>query len=217
LGLWFLSGRWLRAVPVGVALAGVFVVVEAGPVALVELAVLFGIATFLAVVAPKTTAPRKLHPSPRQLRVGLLALRVGTAISLVTLAFSEKFTNPELAERTLQAYPQLDLPSLVGLPISHETFIVIAAAIELLLGLLILSGALPQATALIVAVPFTATLPLFGVTELLGHLPIYGVVATLLIYGSTRATSAGGAWMPRQRAAAEDARPVDYAPLRKSR
>lgn len=56
-------------------------------------------------------------------------------------------------------------------------------------GLLVISGALPQVVALVAAVPFTATLALFGTTELLGHLPVYGVLLTLLLLGSREDTS----------------------------
>ncbi len=147
--------------------------------------------------------------------MGLLALRAGIAVSLVTLAFSEKLTNPELAKRILTAYPQLNLPEIVSLPMSQDTFIAIAAAAELLFGLLLLSGALPQVSVLMAAVPFTATLPLFGVTELIGHLPVYGVFLTLLVYGSASATASGVAWLPRQREAVEDKRPATYAALRR--
>jgi uncharacterized membrane protein YphA (DoxX/SURF4 family) len=196
-----------------VALAAAVGVI-AGPVALLETSVLVGVAGFLALVTPANTGRRT--PAPEQMRAGLLALRGGIAVSLITLAFSEKFTNPELAERTLTAYPQLDLPEVIGLPLSHETFIAVAAAAELLFGLLLLSGAMPQFAVLMAAVPFTATLPLFGVTELIGHLPVYGVFLTLLVYGSASATAPGVAWLPRQRTAAESSRPTSYAALRKT-
>jgi hypothetical protein len=55
---------------------------------------------------------------------------------------------------------------------------------------LVLSGAAPQVVALVAAVPFTASLALFGGTELIGHLPVYGVLLTLLVLGSAKATAA---------------------------
>jgi hypothetical protein len=53
-----------------------------------------------------------------------------------------------------------------------------------LFGLLVISGALPQACVLIAGIPFNATLWFFGATELVGHLPIYGAMLVLLVYGS---------------------------------
>jgi hypothetical protein len=37
---------------------------------------------------------------------------------------------------------------------------------------------------LIAGIPFNATLWFFGNTELVGHLPIYGAMLVLLVYGS---------------------------------
>jgi hypothetical protein len=45
-------------------------------------------------------------------------------------------------------------------------------------------GALPQAIVLIAGIPFNATLWFFGANELMGHLPIYGAMLALLVYGS---------------------------------
>lgn len=45
-------------------------------------------------------------------------------------------------------------------------------------------------------VPFTATLLLFGQTEMVGHLPVYGVFLALLGYGSSEETSGAVRWLP---------------------
>jgi hypothetical protein len=58
-----------------------------------------------------------------------------------------------------------------------------------LFGLLVLSGAAPQVAALVAAVPFNASLFIFGATELVGHLPIYSVLLALLAYGSSPVTA----------------------------
>ncbi len=65
----------------------------------------------------------------------------------------------------------------------------VAGSVELLFGLLLISGALPQVVALLAAVPFTATVAIFGATELLGHLPFYGVLLAFLVLGSREETS----------------------------
>jgi hypothetical protein len=61
----------------------------------------------------------------------------------------------------------------------------VAGAIEVLFGLLLISGALPQAIVLIAGIPFNATLWFFGNLELVGHLPVYGTMLVLLVYGSS--------------------------------
>jgi uncharacterized membrane protein YphA (DoxX/SURF4 family) len=197
LGVWFITGVRLRIAALGLATLGPLALLAAGPVALFESAALFGIAAFLWILPPSDGTFGRVEPDPAVLRSALLALRVGVATSLVTLAFSEKFANPELASRTLERYPHLDVFSLIGIHLPHDTFTAIAGAVELLFGLLILSGALPQVAVLVAAVPFYATLLLFGTTEFVGHLPIYGVFLTLLVYGSNPATTPAVSWLPR--------------------
>jgi len=38
----------------------------------------------------------------------------------------------------------------------------------------------------VAGIPFNATLFFLGRTELIGHLPVYGVMLALLVYGSSR-------------------------------
>jgi uncharacterized membrane protein YphA (DoxX/SURF4 family) len=133
---------------------------------------------------------------------------------LVTLAFFEKFAKPELASRTLEKYPHLDVFSLIGIHLPHDTFTAIAGAVELLFGLLILSGALPQVAVLVAAVPFNATLLLFGQTELIGHLPVSCVFLTLLVYGSNPATAPAVSWLPRLGTAPRSGAASDASPAR---
>ena len=47
-------------------------------------------------------------------------------------------------------------------------------------------------------VPFNATLLLFGTTEVVGHLPVYGVFLALLAYGSDARTAPAVPWIPRR-------------------
>lgn len=199
LGVWFVTGVRLRPAAVLLVALGPLALAAAGPVALLENAGILGVAGFLAVLPPSDSTFGAVHPDPLRLRWALLALRAGVAVALVTLAFSEKLTNPELAHATLDAYPRLDVFSWVGIHVDHSTFIAVAGAIELLFGLLVLSGALPQVAALVAAVPFNATLLLFGQTELVGHLPVYGVFLTLLVYGSDPATAPAVRWLPAPR------------------
>ena len=94
-------------------------------------------------------------------------------------------------------FPALDVFASVGVHLTPDTFIAVAGAVELLFGLLVVSGAMPQVAALVAAVPFNATLALFGQTELVGHLPVYGVFLAMLAYGSSSRTAPLVAWLPR--------------------
>ncbi len=199
LGVWFISGVRLRPAAAGLAVLGPVALLAAGPVAMLETAVLVGVAGVVAVLPPGADRHGAVAADPQRVAWAVLALRVGAATSLITLAFSEKFTNPELAERTLHAYPQLNVLATVGLPVSDHAFIAVAGAVELLFGLLVLSGALPQVAVLVAAVPFNATLLLFGQTELIGHLPVYAVFLALIVYGSDPRTAAAVRWLPSLR------------------
>jgi hypothetical protein len=128
---------------------------------------------------------RTKRPSETDLERAVWALRLGVGVALIAVAFAEKLANPELARTFLDSQSvDLNLAAAVGLPVDDVTFIRVAGAIEVLFGLLILSGALPQLVVLIVGIPFNATLYFFGTVEMLGHLPVYAAMLVLLVYGS---------------------------------
>lgn len=196
LGVWLVTGFRVRpAAVLTLALAPALAVV-AGPLALGESANLAAVAAFLVVAPPGPDANGAVRLTDVQLRRALALLRLGVGAALIVLAFSEKLTNPEMALETLKKYPSLDVFGLVGINLAPETFIVIAGSIELLFGLLLISGAMPQVVVLVAMVPFNATLLLFGQTEMVGHLPVYGVFLALLVYGSDAHTSPLVSWLP---------------------
>jgi len=124
----------------------------------------------------------------------ILALRVAAGAALIFVALYEKLINPDLALDFLREHPDLQLAHQLDLPLSDLEFVRIAGAIEVLFGLLLISGALPQVIILIAGIPFNATLWFFGINELVGHLPIYGAMLVILVFGShpqLRATAYG--------------------------
>ena len=130
----------------------------------------------------------------------VLALRLAAGTALIVVALYEKLINPQLALDFLATHRELQLAAQLGLPLSDLEFVRIAGAIEVLFGLLLISGALPQAIVLIAGVPFNATLWFFGINELVGHLPIYGAMLVLLVFGShpqLRALTYGWGGLPR--------------------
>jgi hypothetical protein len=197
LGIWLVTGVRLRPAAVLVLALGPVLSVVSGPMALLECANLAAVAAFLVVLPPGADRHGAVTLDVVRTRQALLVLRVGVGVALVALAFTEKFTNPVMAVHTIEEFPALDVFGLVGIHLGPETFVVVAGAVELLFGLLVISGALPQVAVLVAAVPFNATLALFGQTELVGHLPVYGVFLALLVYGSDPRTSALVRWLPR--------------------
>ena len=114
----------------------------------------------------------------------VLALRVAAGVALIAVALYEKLLQPDLALEFLAEHPALQVAEQLGLGLSDLEFVRVAAAIEVLFGLLLISGALPQLIVLVAGIPFNATLWFFGVNELLGHLPIYGAMLVILVFGS---------------------------------
>jgi hypothetical protein len=198
LGVWLITGFQQRPAAALTLALGPIMAAFTGPMALLECANVAAVAAFLVIAPAGANRHGAAALSDVQLRWALFTLRAGVGIALVALAFTEKFTNPTMARETLEQYPALNVFSLVGLHVPTDTFIVIAGSIELLFGLLVLSGALPQVAVLVAMVPFNATLLLFGQTELVGHLPVYGVFLALLVFGSHPATAAAVRWLPRR-------------------
>ncbi|MGH2699427.1 MAG: hypothetical protein ACRDJL_09560 [Actinomycetota bacterium] len=76
-------------------------------------------------------------------------------------------------------------------------------------GLLIVSGATPQAVVILAGIPFNATLFFLGRTELIGPLPIYGALLALLVYGSPPTLAAEAAVpSPVRRRRSKTGRPI---------
>jgi uncharacterized membrane protein YphA (DoxX/SURF4 family) len=198
-GALLLAGIAVRAAAWGVVAAGPVLVALHGPGSLLLCAVLVGVALFLVVAPPQHRDGGRAHVEPEQLRVALLALRLGTAVSLISLAVAEKLANPAMGAAMLEQQPVLNLLEPLG--VSAAQFVVLAGVVELLFGLLVLSGATPQVVGLVAAVPFTASLALFGATELVGHLPVYGVLLVLVVLGSRADTSAEVSWVPARQPA----------------
>ena len=197
-----LLGAVMALVAIGMATGwhtreAAILLIAAGPLGMLEFGVLdvlqridlLGLAIFVLVAGPgRWSADHELGRA-RDLDAvgaahGVFALRVAAGLALIVVAFVEKLAQPDLALAFLADRPELNVAAQIGLPMGDLEFIRIAGAIEVLFGLLLISGALPQAIVLIAGVPFNATLFFFGETELVGHLPIYGAMLLLLVWGS---------------------------------
>ena len=71
------------------------------------------------------------------------------------------------------------LNRIVGVP--DEVFIWAAGTTELTIGLVIMSGQLTRPVMAVGAVLFSVTLFVFGWPELLGHLPLFGIMFLLFV------------------------------------
>jgi len=196
--------------------------VAAGPLGMLEFGVgpvaqradLLGLAVFVLFTgagrwSADAEGGRTAEPGLIELGRAVWALRVGAGVALIVVAFAEKLANPAMALAFLAEYPDFNVAALAGLPLGDLEFARLAGAIEVLFGLLLISGALPQACVLIAGIPFNATLWFFGTDELLGHLPVYGAMLVLLVLGSDPALRpAVSALWPFSRRAPRWAEPV---------
>ncbi len=159
------------------------------PNAMLEQLLYLGIAVVvfvLGVTVPPARVARRLLPLARYERQAVSTLRVLTGCSLVIVAFSEKLLNPDLSPAFLREYPHFNvLRSLFGWSwVSDRLFGDLAGIVEATIGLLLISGVLTRVVILAMWVPFNLTVPLLPPIELLGHLPIFGIMYLLLLYGS---------------------------------
>ncbi|NND02958.1 MAG: hypothetical protein HKN91_09235 [Acidimicrobiia bacterium] len=185
-GVWLITGFRIRPAAWLLIVAGPLGMVGYGPVPILERLDLLGIAAFLIILPPSDETAGAVHPSPQLVATSLMVLRLMVGGSLVILAFTEKLARPDLAYAFLDDFPAFNILEALGLGVSDEVFVRMAGATELLFGLLIISGALPQLAVIVAGIPFNATLFFLGSSELIGHLPIYGAMLALLIYGSNR-------------------------------
>jgi hypothetical protein len=197
-GIWLLLGIRIRLAAWLLVAAGPFGMSVFGVLPIAERLDLLGVAVFLAILSPSDEYPTaSVRLDLRRLQPALFAMRLLVGSALIVVAFTEKLARPGMTLQFLAEHPHFNVAQLIGLPVSDGLFVQIAGGIEILLGLLLISGALPQIVVLIAAGPFTATLPFLGTEELIGHLPIYGVLLALLILGSRPDTAGACAWLPR--------------------
>ena len=165
------------------------------PLEPLEMGHFLGIAAFLFATGRGPLAfdmlLQRLHrPIPRLLGPGLTTLRVATGLSIAITAFSEKLGNVPMALAFLERHPFNFFPAIGLGAVDDTTFVLLAGTVELTFGLLLASGAFVRTTILILWLPFNLTLPFLGWAELVGHLPLYGIMALFLVAGERRAEAA---------------------------
>lgn len=182
-------GLLTRAAAILLALVWLLGVLLFGPVLLLEHAIFLGIAAFFFIAGRGPVALDRLFGPWAGARENLLPrampiLRVATGFGLAWLALTEKILNLPLALRFLEEYPYVNFLPDLGLGVSDGTFLLAAGTVELTAGLLLMSGAFPRVVILLLWLPFNLTLTVFGWQELVGHLPVYGAMLVILLWGA---------------------------------
>lgn len=178
---------------------GAWLLVAAGLIGMLEFGIspvlqridMLGLAVFVLLAGPGRWSAdfelrRVVDPSYEAQARAIWALRLAAGTALIIVAYVEKLANPDMALHFLAEHPHFNVAQQIGIGMTDLEFTRVAGAVEVMFGLLLISGALPQAVVLIAGIPFNTTLYFFGNTELIGHLPIYATMLVLLVYGSDR-------------------------------
>lgn len=191
IGLSFFYGALTRIGAVLLVVAWVAGAILFGPVRLLEHLLFLGVGFFLFAtgrgpLALDMSLERLHRPVESLLRYAVPVLRACTGASIAVLAFTEKLWNVPMGLAFLADHRFNFFPALGFEQIDDRAFILIAGTVELTFGLLLISGAFVRLVILVLWLPFNLTLPFLGWRELVGHLPIYGVLALLLIWGEQK-------------------------------
>lgn len=167
-----------------------------GPLRLIEHAEILGISFFLYVTTRGPLAfdmalDRLNKPLAPLVPYAVPVLRVSLGLALCVVAFTEKIWNIPmglafLSDHNFNFFPYIGLPQ-----IDDTKFLLIAGTIELLVGLMLVTGTYVRLVILITLIPFNLSLPFLGWRELVGHLPTYGILALLLLWGDERPDEEG--------------------------
>jgi uncharacterized membrane protein YphA (DoxX/SURF4 family) len=184
-GLLLLSGLFTRYAAIVLAVLGVVAMVPFNIESILEEVHILGIAVFLFIAGPgqfSLDARRQAHRSIEHEKAPAAAinlLRIAMGFGIAYGALTEKLLNPPLAQALLDQSPFLNVLRPLG--VSDPVFIWLAGATELVIGVVILSGQITRPVMAVGFALFTVTLIVFGLPELIGHLPYYGIMRTVVI------------------------------------
>jgi uncharacterized membrane protein YphA (DoxX/SURF4 family) len=184
-GLLFLAGMFTRYAAIVLALLGIVAMVPFSIENILEQVHILGIAVYLFIAGPgpvSLDARRQAHRSIDHEKAPAAAinlLRIAMGFGIAYGALTEKLLNPMLAQALLNQSPFLNVLRPLG--VTDPVFIWLAGVTELVVGVVILSGQITRPVMAVGFALFTVTLIVFGLPELVGHLPFYGIMLTLFI------------------------------------
>jgi len=114
------------------------------------------------------------------------ALRIITGVAITSPALSEKVWNPAFGAIFIAHHPTFNvLRTYLGLRwFTTDRFVLAAGIVEALIGVLLISGFLTRVVIIGMWLPFNLGIPFLPPQELLGHLPILGIMYFLLVHSS---------------------------------
>ena len=181
-------GALTRPAAVGLALLGLLGMVYFGPLLVIEHIYFFGIALCLFIAGRGPGATERVLRGPGKPIVPLLpyaipALRVSFGLATVITGFTEKLWDRPLGLDFLALHP-FNVTAATPFSLTDAQFVVVAGLAEASLGALLMTGLFPRPAVLAAWVPFNLAVPFLGAADVLGHLPIYGILLTILLCGN---------------------------------
>jgi len=185
-GLFLLAGLFTRYVAIVLALLGIVAMFPFSIESILEQVHILGIALYLFITGPgpvsldaRRDAGQLVVDHRKAPAAAINLLRIAMGFGIAYGALTEKLLNPPLAQALLDQSPFLNVLRPLG--VSDPVFIWLAGVTELAVGVVILSGQITRPVMAIGFALFTVTLIVFGLPELIGHLPYYGIMLTLFI------------------------------------
>lgn len=153
-----------------------------------------------------------LFADERPTPLGIFLVRCLLGASLISLAFTEKLHDPTRAMLLLDHY-SLNFMSVLGFEYSDRLFVYSAGVVELLIGVVFLTGWVTRLTIGVLFVFMLATNSYFfwigehrmAMIELVGHLPIFACGILLLFYHPVVGTMRSSINHPDARVTASEA------------
>jgi uncharacterized membrane protein YphA (DoxX/SURF4 family) len=198
----FITGVWdwagaltlMALLPVGA--------IVCGPWDVLEQLMWFGIAATVVVIGRNSSTRWRARQwfarrDPACADHALTLLRVSTGAAFIAVACGEKLWNPELGRAFVVAHPIFNFVQSLGVSwFSDDLFVLMIGLAEATIGALLISGRLTRVVVLGMWLPFHIGIPLLPSQELIGHLPIFGIMYVLLVQPSAAAPTVAEARQP---------------------
>jgi hypothetical protein len=137
-----------------------------------------------------------LSPKDRE-ALAIIVLRTLFGLQLIVLAAHDKLLEPGVSLAFVDKYSFVNVPALLGYTqFTNLHFVFGAGLAEIVFGALLISNVAVRGTCAILLGMFTTTGIVFGIEEMVGHLPIIAMLVLLLVSGAprTQVKAAIGRW-----------------------
>lgn len=152
IGIMYIFGIRPRTASIGLLIFCAGLGLHNGPVTLLENAILISLALYFFIVH----APAESSVSIKWGKRALDIVRIGTAISLITLAFTEKLLYPELSMQFLSVH-HWNFMQYIFPWYSDKLFVLSTGFAELIFGFLFLFGYITRVTTIFIAIFFATS------------------------------------------------------------